>query len=63
MPSQFFINFLVLYLTTMAMYAFFRMVGALFSSLNVATRISGLAIRVLVINASKSLAIWLIKAT
>ena len=60
-PSQFFINFLVLYITTMTMYAFFRMVGALSSSLDVATRVSGLSIQVLVVYAGISHHIWLIK--
>lgn len=50
-PSQFFINFLVLYINTMAMYAYFRMLGALSSSLDVATRISGISIQVLVVYA------------
>jgi len=54
-PAQFFINFLVLYVTTMTMYAFFRMVGALSSSLDVATRFSGLSIQALVIYAGISL--------
>ena len=35
----------------MTMYAFFRMVGALSSSLDVATRISGISIQILVVYA------------
>jgi ATP-binding cassette subfamily G (WHITE) protein 2 (SNQ2) len=50
-PSQFFINFFVLYVVTMCMYAFFRMIGALCSSLDVATRISGISIQALIVYA------------
>ena len=50
-PGRFFINFFVLYINTMTMYAFFRMVGALSSSLDVATRVSGISIQVLVVYA------------
>lgn len=47
--SQFFISLLILWLLTMTMYAFFRAVGALVSSLDVATRITGVAIQALVV--------------
>ncbi|KAH7135767.1 ABC-2 type transporter-domain-containing protein [Dendryphion nanum] len=47
--SQFFISLLTLWLITMTMYAFFRAVGALVSSLDVATRITGVAIQALVV--------------
>jgi ATP-binding cassette, subfamily G (WHITE), member 2, SNQ2 len=47
--SQFFINFLVLYLNTMTMYAFFRMMGALSASLDTATRISGICIQIVIV--------------
>lgn len=50
-PSHFFINFLILYVNTMSMYAFFRMVGALSSSLDVATRVSGIGIQILIVYA------------
>jgi len=50
-PSQFFLNFFMLYINTMTMYAFFRMVGALSSNLDVATRISGISIQILVVYA------------
>jgi ABC-type multidrug transport system permease subunit len=50
-PAQFFINFFVLYITTMTMYAFFRMLGALCSSLDIATRVSGISIQVLIVYA------------
>ncbi|KAF2262008.1 hypothetical protein CC78DRAFT_330158 [Lojkania enalia] len=47
--SQFFISLLILWLLTMTMYAFFRAIGALVSSLDVATRITGVAIQALVV--------------
>ena len=47
-PSQFFISLLLLFFLTMTMYAFFRAIGALVSSLDVATRITGVAIQALV---------------
>ena len=50
-PGQFFINFFVLYLVTMCMFAFFRMLGALTSSLDIATRISGISIQALIVYA------------
>jgi ATP-binding cassette, subfamily G (WHITE), member 2, SNQ2 len=53
-PSQFFINFLVLYINTMSMYAFFRMVGSLSANLDAATRISGISIQILVVYAGSS---------
>lgn len=52
--GQFFINFFVLYLVTMCMFAFFRMLGALTSSLDVATRISGISIQALIVYAVSS---------
>jgi ATP-binding cassette subfamily G (WHITE) protein 2 (SNQ2) len=48
-PSQFFISLLILWLLTMTMYAFFRAIGALVGSLDVATRITGVAIQALVV--------------
>lgn len=48
-PGHFFTSFLVLYVNTMTMYAFFRMVGALSSSLDAATRVSGISIQILVV--------------
>lgn len=47
--SQFFISVLFLFILTMAMYAFFRAIGALVDSLDVATRITGVAIQILVV--------------
>ncbi|RDW93714.1 putative ABC transporter [Aspergillus mulundensis] len=48
-PSQFFINFLFIFTLTMTMYSFFRAVGAFCGSLDVATRITGVAIQILVV--------------
>jgi ATP-binding cassette subfamily G (WHITE) protein 2 (SNQ2) len=48
-PSQFFISLLFLWIITMTMYAFFRAIGALVGSLDVATRITGVAIQALVV--------------
>lgn len=50
-PSQFFINYLFLYMCTMSMYAFFRMLGALVPSLDAATALSGVAIQALIVYA------------
>lgn len=47
--SQFFISLLFLWIITMTMYAFFRAIGALVGSLDVATRITGVAIQALVV--------------
>ena len=47
--SQFFISLLFLFFLTMTMYAFFRAIGSLVSSLDVATRITGVAIQALVV--------------
>ncbi|KAL9131178.1 MAG: hypothetical protein Q9217_000831 [Psora testacea] len=48
-PSQFFISLLFLWILTMNMYSFFRALGALCRSLDVATRITGVAIQVLIV--------------
>lgn len=48
-PSQFFISLLFLFSLTMTMYAFFRAIGAVVGSLDVATRITGVAIQALVV--------------
>ncbi|KAF2274688.1 ABC drug exporter AtrF [Westerdykella ornata] len=48
-PSQFFISLLFLWILTMTMYAFFRALGALVRSLDVATRLTGVAIQALVV--------------
>ncbi|KAF7719647.1 ABC-2 type transporter / CDR ABC transporter family protein [Penicillium ucsense] len=48
-PSQFFINLFVIFLMTMTMYSFFRACGALCSSLDVATRLTGVAIQALIV--------------
>jgi ABC-type multidrug transport system permease subunit len=50
-PGHFFTSFLVLYVNTLAMYAFFRMLGALSSTLDAATRVSGISIQILVVYA------------
>lgn len=50
-PSQFFINFLFLYLCTMTMYSLFRALGSLVPSLDAATALSGLLIQALVVYA------------
>ncbi|KAL2012125.1 hypothetical protein VTN00DRAFT_4843 [Thermoascus crustaceus] len=47
--SQFFISLLFLFTLTMTMYSFFRAIGALCSSLDGATRITGVAIQALVV--------------
>ena len=48
-PSQFFISLLLLWVITMSMYSFFRAVGALCKSLDIATRITGVAMQGLVV--------------
>ncbi|KAF1977425.1 hypothetical protein BU23DRAFT_587478 [Bimuria novae-zelandiae CBS 107.79] len=45
----FFISLLFLWIITMTMYAFFRAIGSLVGSLDVATRVTGLAIQALVV--------------
>ncbi|KAI9759591.1 MAG: hypothetical protein M4579_002257 [Chaenotheca gracillima] len=47
--SQFFISLLILFLLTMNMYSFFRAIGSLCKSLDIATRITGGAIQVLIV--------------
>ncbi|KAL4767698.1 ABC-2 type transporter-domain-containing protein [Aspergillus nidulans var. acristatus] len=47
--SQFFINFLFIFTLTMTMYSFFRTIGAFSASLDVATRLTGVAIQALVV--------------
>jgi len=47
--SQFFISVLFLWIITMTMYAFFRAIGALVGSLDIATRITGVAVQALVV--------------
>ena len=47
--SQFFISLLLLWILTMTMYAFFRAIGALSGSLDVATRVTGIAIQALIV--------------
>ncbi|KAJ0419394.1 ABC-2 type transporter-domain-containing protein [Aspergillus carlsbadensis] len=48
-PSQFFISFLFIFILAMTMYSFFRTVGAFSQSLDVATRITGVAIQALIV--------------
>lgn len=47
--SQFFISLLILWSLTMTMYAFFRSIGSLVRSLDIATRITGVAIQALIV--------------
>lgn len=47
--SQFFISLLILWILTMTMYAFFRAMGSLVGSLDVATRFTGVAIQILIV--------------
>ena len=47
--SQFFLSVLLLWITTMAIYAFFRAIAAWTASLDVATRFTGVAIQILVV--------------
>ncbi|EAW06570.1 putative ABC transporter [Aspergillus clavatus NRRL 1] len=47
--SQFFISFLFIFILTMTMYSFFRALGAICASLDVATRLTGVAIQALVV--------------
>ena len=47
--SQFFISLLLLWMITMTMYAFFRSLGSLVRSLDVATRVTGLAIQIFIV--------------
>ncbi|KAJ5899540.1 CDR ABC transporter [Penicillium taxi] len=47
--SQFFINLLFTFILTMTMYSFFRCLGALCASLDVATRLTGVAIQALIV--------------
>lgn len=47
--GQFFISLLTLFLITMSMYSFFRMIGSLSGSLDAATRVTGVAIQALVV--------------
>ncbi|PYH90416.1 ABC transporter [Aspergillus ellipticus CBS 707.79] len=48
-PSQFFINYLFIFLLTMTMYSLFRTIGALSASLDVATRITGVSVQALIV--------------
>lgn len=47
--SQFFISLLIIFILTMTMYSFFRALGALCASLDVATRLTGVAIQALIV--------------
>lgn len=47
--SQFFISLLILWAITMNMYAFFRAIGAMVKSLDVATPITGISIQILIV--------------
>ncbi|QKX59307.1 uncharacterized protein TRUGW13939_06439 [Talaromyces rugulosus] len=47
--SQFFISLLFLFILTMTLYSFFRAVGALCPSLDVATRVTGVALQALIV--------------
>ncbi|KAL8687527.1 MAG: hypothetical protein Q9218_006329, partial [Villophora microphyllina] len=47
--SQFFISVLILFVQTLSMYSFFRAIGALVGSLDIATRITGVAVQALIV--------------
>lgn len=48
-PSQFFISILILWLVTMTTYAFFRAVSSLFKTLDDATKVTGVAIQIIIV--------------
>ncbi|KAI1388310.1 ABC-2 type transporter [Hypoxylon trugodes] len=48
-PSQFFISILILWLVTMTTYAFFRAISALFKTLDDATKVTGVAIQIIIV--------------
>ncbi|KAI1655780.1 ABC-2 type transporter-domain-containing protein [Daldinia decipiens] len=48
-PSQFFISLLILWIITMTTYAFFRAISALFKTLDDATKVTGVAIQVIIV--------------
>ena len=47
--SQFFISFIFLFIMTMSMYSFFRALGSLTKSLDIASRFTGISIQVLIV--------------
>jgi ATP-binding cassette, subfamily G (WHITE), member 2, SNQ2 len=47
--SQFFISVLILWIVTMATYAFFRAISAVFKTLDDATKVTGVAIQILIV--------------
>ncbi|KAI0142596.1 ABC-2 type transporter [Hypoxylon sp. NC0597] len=48
-PSQFFISILILWLVTMTTYAFFRAISAVFKTLDDATKVTGVAIQIIIV--------------
>ncbi|KAI2632390.1 ABC-2 type transporter [Hypoxylon sp. NC1633] len=48
-PSQFFISVLILWLVTMTTYSFFRAISALFKTLDDATKVTGVAIQIIIV--------------
>jgi len=48
-PSQFFISLATIFAITMTMYAFFRALGATFGTLDAATRVTGVALQILIV--------------
>ncbi|KAI1106731.1 ABC-2 type transporter [Jackrogersella minutella] len=48
-PSQFFISILILWLVTMTTYSFFRAISAVFKTLDDATKVTGVAIQIIVV--------------
>ncbi|KAI1084422.1 ABC-2 type transporter [Whalleya microplaca] len=48
-PSQFFISILILWMVTMTTYAFFRALSAIFKTLDDATKVTGVAIQILIV--------------
>lgn len=48
-PSQFFISMLILWLTTMTTYAFFRAISAIFKTLDDATKVTGIVLQIVIV--------------
>lgn len=48
-PSQFFISILILWTVTMTTYAFFRAISAIFKTLDDATKVTGVAIQIIIV--------------
>ncbi|KAI1210634.1 ABC-2 type transporter [Annulohypoxylon truncatum] len=48
-PSQFFISMLILWMTTMTTYAFFRAISAVFKTLDDATKVTGVVLQIVIV--------------